>query len=158
MTTQAFQDQIPDIHCFGCGPDNREGLRIKSQWSGASESRCLFRPAPHHTAGPRHTVNGGIIATVMDCHGICTAIADGYRRAGRDIGQGEEVVYVTGSLSVTYLAPAPIDADLEFKASISSFGEKKTILTCTAASRGELVATGEVVAVRVPADWGKQES
>ena len=89
MTKRAFQDQIPGIHCFGCGPDNPEGLKIKSYWEGPGRSLCCFRPAPHHSAGPRHFVNGGIIATVMDCHAICTAMAEGYESAGREIGEGE---------------------------------------------------------------------
>ena len=152
MTKQAFQDRIPNLHCFGCGPENAAGLRIKSTWSGKGESVCRFRPEPHHSAGPRHVVNGGVIATVMDCHAICTAVADGYQRAGLAIGEGDEILYVTGSLSVTYLEPAPIDACLEFRATVSTFEERKTRLTCTVAADGTPVAKGEVVAVRV-SDW-----
>lgn len=154
MVERAFQDQIPGIHCFGCGPKNAAGLRIKSYWSGPGESVCRFQAAPHHSAGPRHFVNGGIIATVMDCHAICTAMADGYKSAGREIGQGEEIVFVTGSLNVKYLAPAPIDVDLEFKTIISKKNEKKTILKCVATVNGAPVVEGEVVAIRVPPQWG----
>ena len=155
MIKRAFQDQIPGIHCFGCGPDNPEGLKIKSFWEGQGRSLCHFRPAPYHLAGPRHFVNGGIIATVMDCHAICTAMAEGYQSAGRKIGEGEEIVYVTGALTIKYLAPAPIDAHLEFRATIGMKTDKKIILTCVASARGKPVAEGEVVAIRVPATWGK---
>lgn len=31
---KAFQDQIPNNHCFGCGPENASGLQIKSHWVG----------------------------------------------------------------------------------------------------------------------------
>jgi acyl-coenzyme A thioesterase PaaI-like protein len=156
MATRAFQDDLPDIHCFGCGPDNPEGLRIKSYWSAEGESVCHFKPAPHHSAGPRHFVNGGIIATVMDCHAICTAMADGYKSSGQEIGQGEEIVFVTGSLNVIYLAPAPIDATLAFRATISKKSDKKTVLACTVDDAGHLVAKGEVAAIRVPPAWGKR--
>src|SRR5262249_21321656 len=77
---------------------------------------ATFRPHPEHAAGPRHVLNGGIIATVLDCHGVCTAVADGYRRAGRRIGDGEPIWFATGTLTVTYAKPAPVDADLELNA------------------------------------------
>src|SRR5690606_24999567 len=102
---QAFQDRISGNHCYGCGPDNAGGLRIKSYWSGDNESVCHFTPLPHHSAGPAHYVNGGIIATLIDCHCVCTAIAKGYRLAGREVGQGEAIWFATGRLEVDYKYP-----------------------------------------------------
>lgn len=155
MSLAAIQDQLDGIHCFGCGPRNPLGLRIKSFWSGEEESLCRFLPAAHHCAGPKGYVNGGIIATVADCHCVCTAMAEGYRRAGRKIGVGEVVLYVTGSLSVTYVAPAPIDQELLFRARIVSSDEKKTVLSCDVHAGSVRVAAAEVVAVRVPPGWGE---
>jgi acyl-coenzyme A thioesterase PaaI-like protein len=149
----AFQDRLPDIHCFGCGPRNENGLRIKSRWSGPDESICRFTPAPHHSAGPKQFVNGGIIATVIDCHCCCTAMADSYRQESREIGQGEEVVYVTGSLKVEYRRPTPIDDTLVFKATIQERTPKKTVIGCQVIASDTVCAEGEVVAVRVPASW-----
>jgi acyl-coenzyme A thioesterase PaaI-like protein len=146
---RAFQDLIPGIHCFGCGPDNPEGLRIKSYWSGEKEAICCFVPRAHHI-GPPRIVNGGIIATVIDCHSVCTAIADAYKRAGRGIGEGGLIPYVTGTLKVTYLAPTPIDAQLEAKALILLTTDKKTVVECTITANGVVTAKGEVIAVRVP--------
>ena len=80
----AFQDLIPDNFCFGCGADNPDGLQIKSYWEGEG-SICRYTPRPYHAAGPRHLLNGGIIAMLIDCHTICTAVADAYRREGREI-------------------------------------------------------------------------
>ena len=152
----SFQGAIPRNHCFGCGPLNPDGLRIESRWEGEGDARvavCRWRPAPHHVAGPTHVVNGGIIATVVDCHTVCTAIADGYERAGRAVGEGEEIWYVTGELKVRFLAPAPIGADLELRARIVETGERKTRLACTVLAAGKPRAEAEVVAVRVPAAW-----
>lgn len=78
MPPIAFQDQIPDNNCYGCGPGNREGLRIKSFWDGEA-AVCTYRPEHHHSAGPPQFLNGGIIATLIDCHSVCTAIANAYR-------------------------------------------------------------------------------
>ncbi|MGL6160917.1 PaaI family thioesterase [Microbulbifer sp.] len=149
----AIQDRIPDNHCFGCGPDNRQGLQIKSYWTGDDESRCEFTPRPHHCAGPTHYLNGGIIATAIDCHTICTAIADGYRQAGREVGGGEKIWFATGRLDVQYKAPAPIDKPVILEAKIVERSERKTVLHCTLSSGGRLCATADVVAVRVPDKW-----
>ncbi len=46
----AFQDLIADNHCFGCGPDNPEGLQIKSFWAGESESERRYQPEARHAA------------------------------------------------------------------------------------------------------------
>ena len=77
-----FQDLIQGNHCFGCGPHNPAGLQIKSTWSGEKESVCVFQPSAHHCAAPTKFLNGGIIATIIDCHSVCTAIAYAYRQAG----------------------------------------------------------------------------
>jgi acyl-coenzyme A thioesterase PaaI-like protein len=149
----AFQNLLPNIHCFGCGPDNELGLQIKSHWCGPGESVCRFTPAPHHSAGSRRYLNGGIIATLVDCHCVCTAMADAYRRAGRDIGTGDEIVYVTGSLSVKYRRPVPIGETVTLRATVRDTSEKKTVLDCELVAAGERCAEGEVVAVRVPLTW-----
>ncbi|GGO83205.1 thioesterase [Marinobacterium nitratireducens] len=153
MTATAFQDQIPGNHCFGCGPGNAGGLQIKSYWQPDGSAICHFRPSPQHCAGPAQTLNGGIIATLIDCHGICTAIADAYRRDGRAIGQGNEIWYATGKLEVSYRAPAPIDAELELLARVDEVSDRKTILSCTLSANGARCAEARVVAVRVPDDW-----
>lgn len=153
MNEAAFQDQIPAMHCFGCGPDNTAGLRIKSYWHDAGQSICRFQPEPHHCSGPKYYLNGGILATIIDCHCICTAVAEAYRREERTIGTGEPVYYVTGSLSIKYLKPVPVDSIVELHASIIETGERKTLLNCIASSKGEDCASAEVVAIKVPPSW-----
>src|SRR5215471_20575260 len=86
LAARAIQDDIGiDNLCYGCGPENPEGLKIKSYWDG-DETVCTFMPRPSFMAGPRHVLNGGIIATVIDCHCICTAVAAVYKSEGRPIG------------------------------------------------------------------------
>lgn len=153
MPRIAFQDRMPDNHCFGCGPHNEGGLRIKSYWAGASESVCRYRPRPHQAAGPKGFLNGGVIATLMDCHSVCTAVAEAYRREGREVGEGDLIWYVTGSLHVDYQRPTPIDAEVALVARIRDVGERKTVLDCELAAGGEICATARVVAVRVEPQW-----
>ena len=150
--TQAIQDRIPHNHCFGCGPLNARGLAIKSHPDG-DETVCTFQPAAHHMAGPTHVLNGGIIATVIDCHAVCTAIADAYRAAGREIGTAPLIWCVTAALKIDYLAPTPIDAPVELRARVREAKGRKRIVECVLTSGGTVRARAEVVAVEVPAGW-----
>lgn len=152
MERHAFQDRIRDNYCFGCGPTNEHGLHLKSCWEG-EESVSTFLPHAHHSAGPRHVLNGGIIATVIDCHSICTAIADHYRRENRDIGSPPDIWCVTASMSIDYLAPAAIDKPLNLRARILETSGKKTRIACAAYSGADECARGEVLAIRVPPAW-----
>ena len=151
--TIAFQDLIPGNNCFGCGPQNEHGLQIKSRWKGDGVAECRFVPAAHHSAGPLHTLNGGIIATLIDCHSVCTAIAKAYQMAGRDIGTGEPIWFATGAMSVAYKKPVPIDTEVLLVATVVSAAEKKITVSCAVNANGSLCAAGDVVAVRVPNGW-----
>ena len=153
MERAAFQDQMTDHFCYGCGPKNEQGLRIKSYWDGPDESVCTYQPEPHQTAGPKQFLNGGIIATLIDCHCVCTAVANAYRDERRAIGSSPAIWYVTGSLSVEYLRPTPIEVPVELRARLVKAGERKTVLSCTLSSNGQECAKGEVVAIRVPLSW-----
>jgi len=149
--TKAIQDGIPNNHCWGCGTLNPRGLQIKSYVEG-EETVCRFQPSPEHMAGPTHVVNGGIIAAVIDCHTICTAIADVYR-AGADLGSEPLRWAVTASLKIDYLAPAPIGEPMELRARIRETKGRKRIVECTVRSGGRDCARAEVVAVEVGAAW-----
>jgi acyl-coenzyme A thioesterase PaaI-like protein len=100
-------------------------------------------------AGPTDVLNGGIIGTVIDCHCICTAFADAYRREGRAIGSDPQLWYATASMKVDYLKPAPIDQPLTLRAKVVEAGPKKTRITCSLYAGEQECARGDVLAVRV---------
>ena len=152
MSPIAFQDLIPDNLCYGCGPHNHGGLRIKSYWEG-DESVCVYRPERHHSAGPPQFLNGGIIATLIDCHSVCTAIANAYRMEDRPIGSMPHIWCVTANLNVTYLRPTPLEMPVTLRARVIEAGSKKTLLQCGLYSNLDECARGEVLAVRVPDSW-----
>ena len=154
-TGHAFQDQIPDNFCYGCGPGNPVGLRIRSIWAG-NEALCVFQPAAYHSAGPRHILNGGIIATLIDCHAVCTAIAHAYRAENRAIGSVPTIWYATASLAVRYLRPAPIDRLVAVRARVVETSPRRTTLECSLLADGVECVRAEVVAVRVPATWREE--
>jgi hypothetical protein len=99
----AFQDYYPDhmAHCYGCGRLNEEGHQIKSYWDG-EETVAHFQPEPRHTAIPGY-VYGGLLASLIDCHGTGTAAAAGYRAENRAMDTEPPLRYLTASLHVDYL-------------------------------------------------------
>ena len=153
MKRVAFQDRMPRNHCFGCGAENPKGMQIKSYWSTESETICEYRPQAHHMAGPTHVLNGGIIAALIDCHCICTAIANAYTVEGRQVGEGAPIWYATGTLNVRYLSPTPIDETVELRAHITEQTDKRTNLECSLRSGGVERARAAVIAVRVSTGW-----
>ncbi len=151
----ALQDLLTGNTCFGCGADNPAGLRIKSRWSDvtAGELVCTFQGAPHHNAGSAGVLNGGIIATIMDCHSVVAAIGQAYRDAGRDFATGEPIWYVTGSFELSYQAPAPLARPVVLTARVTETTAKKSVVTCELMSGDTLCTTSRMVAVRVPMEW-----
>jgi acyl-coenzyme A thioesterase PaaI-like protein len=153
MTKKAFQDHYPDplAHCYGCGHLNQHGHQIKSYWDG-EESVCHFKPEPYHTAIPGY-VYGGLIASLIDCHGTGTAAAAAYRAEGRDMDTKPPHRFVTASLRVDYLKPTPLGVELEIKGQVKEVKGRKVTVTAQLSANGEVCATGEIVCVEVPDEW-----
>lgn len=152
MPNLSFQEQLPGNHCWGCGTLNQQGLQIRSNWDG-DEGVCVWNPGSQFMAGPTHILNGGIIASLIDCHSICTAIAKSYELEGRPIGSSPIIWFATGSLQVSYKRPTSITSPVSLRARIVERTDKRTNLSCTLISEGEECAIGELVAVRVPPQW-----
>ncbi len=153
MTQKAFQDYYSDTvsYCYGCGRLNDRGLHIKSYWDG-EEAVCTFQPRPYHTAIPGY-VYGGLIASLIDCHGTGTAAAAAYRAEGRGMDTEPSLRYVTASLKVDYLKPTPIDALLELRAKVTEVKPRKVAVAISVFAGGEETARGEVVSVQMPDRW-----
>lgn len=149
MTEKPIQDFYPDTVaiCYGCGRLNPEGLHIQTYWDG-EEGVCRFTPQDHHTAFPGF-VYGGLLASLIDCHSMGTAIAATYHAEGREPGTDPEITYVTGNLNVSYLKPTPIDGEIVLRARMTELHSRKAILTCSVFAGDEECVRGEVVAVRV---------
>lgn len=151
MVQKAFQDYYSDdfSHCYGCGRLNDHGLQIKSFWDG-EESVATFLPNEHHIAIPGF-VYGGLIASLIDCHCVGTAAAATYRKEGRQMDTEPALRFVTASLKVNYLAPTPLGVELEIRGTVVEVKEKKVVIEAKVLAGNKLCATGNVVAVRLPA-------
>lgn len=150
---QAFQDYYPDdlSYCYGCGRLNPDGLQIKTYWEG-DESVTRFQPRPYHMAIPGF-VYGGLIASLIDCHGTGTAAAAAYRAEGRELDSEPALRFLTASLHVDYLKPTPLDAVLEIRGRVKEVKGRKVVVVSTLLAGGVACARGEVVAVQVPAEF-----
>ncbi len=148
----AFQDAMKDNFCWGCGADNPDGLHLKSDWEG-DDAIARWTPDAMFAAGPRHFLNGGIIATLLDCHGVCTAIAEAYRREDREIGSEPSIWHATTAMQIDYLRPTAIDAELIVRGNVSEVGEDGTTVLCTLESGGKERAIAHVTSIRVPDSW-----
>jgi len=150
MPEPAFQDYYPDegAHCYGCGRLNAAGHQLKSYWDG-EETVARFTPKPFHTAALGF-VYGGLIASLIDCHGTGTASAAAYKAAGREMGTDPPLRFVTGSLHVDFLRPTPLGPELEVRGKIIEVTEKKVVVEETLSAEGKVCARGKVVAVLIP--------
>lgn len=166
MTTRspvAIQDRYPDdvAHCYGCGHLNPVGHQLKSHIED-DQTVARFTPGPEHTAIPGY-VYGGLIASLIDCHGTGTAAASGAALAAADDPDAAALLdarvidghatmprYVTARLEVTYRRPTPLGPELELRGTVRERSARKVIVDITLSAEGEVTAEGVVVAVRMP--------
>ncbi|MEO9475342.1 MAG: PaaI family thioesterase [Cyclobacteriaceae bacterium] len=141
-----FQDHMPENVCFGCGK-NHEGLNIKSYWDGDEAVCCWDSEEKYH--GWANLLNGGVLATLVDCHCMGTAMAHAYKIENRDLDSDPVYRYATGTLTVKYLKPTPNDKTVELRARIVEVKNRKTVLRCEVFSEGIQTAEADVVAIRV---------
>jgi tRNA-Thr(GGU) m(6)t(6)A37 methyltransferase TsaA len=148
----AVQDLYPDdlAHCYGCGRLNDHGLHVRSFWDG-DETVASLTPRSHHTAIPGY-VYGGLIASLVDCHGTGSAALAAYRAAGREPGTDPPLRFVTASLKVDYLRPTPMGVPLTARGHIMEVKPRKVVVDVTVSANGEVYARGSVVAVLMPED------
>lgn len=150
MESKAIQDYYPDdvAHCYGCGKLNDFGYQIKTFWDG-DETVTHFRPKDYHTAIPGY-VYGGLIASLIDCHGTGTAALAAYRAEGRELDSMPPFRFVTASLHVDYLKPTPLGVELEIRGKIVELKGRKVVSEIFVSANNDITAKGKVVAVQMP--------
>jgi acyl-coenzyme A thioesterase PaaI-like protein len=155
------QDFYPQnmSYCYGCGRLNEAGLHIQSFWTG-TEGLCRFTPRPEHMAIPGY-VYGGLIASLIDCHGTGTAAAAAYHHEQRSLDSLPANRFLTASLQVDYLLPTPLGIELELRArpiEVKTRPDKKGVervrkvtLEVDLLAQGKICARGHIVTVQAPA-------
>ncbi len=150
MNKKAVQDFYPDdfAQCYGCGRLNEFGHQIKTYWDG-DETVTKFYPKPYHTALPGY-VYGGLLASLIDCHGTGTAALAAFRNENRDVDTLPPFRFVTASLQVDYLKPTPIGVELEIRGRVVELKGRKVISEMSLFANGVETVKGKVIAVQVP--------
>jgi acyl-coenzyme A thioesterase PaaI-like protein len=137
----------PAGRCFGCGPANEKGLRIRSfATSDAPDATvvCDFTPEKHHEAF-ENVLNGGIIGAVLDCHMNWTTIFHLMKARGLD----HAPCCVTADFKVTLKRPTPLGPVHVEARVVQSEGDRATVeATMTAGGKVTALGTGTFVAVK----------
>ncbi len=88
--------------CFGCGPDNPEGLHLSFVIDSTDPENITAKATVHLTRvheGPPGHIHGGIIATLMD-------------EAMSKLNRPLDVLAMTRNMEVDYLRPSPLHLPL----------------------------------------------
>ena len=146
----AVQDAYPEdySHCFGCGRLNHAGHQLKTRVDG-DDTVSLFTPKAHDMALPGY-VYGGLLASLLDCHGMATAAAAAVRNEGHDVGDVPSPRYVTAALHVDYVKPTPLGSELEVRAKVEEFTPRKVRVQAWVVAGGETTVRAAIVAVPLP--------
>ena len=145
MKEPCLQEQYsPSGICFGCGPANDQGLRIRSLVRG-DEVVATWQPEKHHEAFPG-MLNGGIIGSLLDCHCNWTAAWHLMQRDQLD----KPPCTVTADYAIKLLRPTPTDAPVELTARVvESSADRATVEgILSAAGKPRATCRGTFVAVQ----------
>ena len=151
MTKKAIQDYYEDSlsHCYGCGTNNPYGHQIKSYLEGA-ETIARYTPDKKYSAGTPDHVYGGMVASLLDCHGTASAAAFACQAENTTMEETlKPVRFVTASLKVDFKNPTPMGVELEMKGQLRSISGRKVWVDLTLTANGVLCATGEILAIRM---------
>ena len=140
------ETHAPHGRCFGCGPANAKGLRIRSMApESGDEVVADWTPEPHHEAF-EGVLNGGIIGALLDCHSNWTAAWHLMKKNG-----GESVpCTVTAEFAVKLKRPTSSTAPVRLSARVISSEADRAVVEATLTSNGKVTSTctGTFVAVK----------
>jgi acyl-coenzyme A thioesterase PaaI-like protein len=143
------QELYPAIRCFGCGPENAGGLRIASyRTDRPGEFEAVFTPSPHHDNGWGF-LNGGIIATLLDCHSAAVLFAS-MHDDGRVAPDGGLVPHFTTTINVRYRRPTPLDRAILVWGRVAEVADRRVVLATEIRVGGEVTALASVTWKRAP--------
>ena len=144
MTGKSLQEtHAPNNACFGCGPANVKGLRVRSFPAG-DRVIATWTPQPHHEAFPG-VLNGGIIGALLDCHSNWTAAWHLMRQVGAD----HPPCTVTSEYMVKLRRPTPSTGPIQLEARVVDSDASRAVIEATLSATGEICATcrGTFIAV-----------
>lgn len=128
---QSIQQRLyPDSTCFGCGPANPVGLQLRS-YEGEDSVEATYQPG-HLLSNGMNTLNGGVIATLLDCHSGSAV----FRASAVDGAISQ--MWVTTELEVRYRLPVPLDELITLRARILEQADAAMVVAATVAVAGKV--------------------
>lgn len=115
----------PEITCFGCGHANPDGFHLRSYRDGEL-TVAEFTPRPEHDNGFGF-LNGGIISTVLDCHGAAVVMWEASER-GWEAEPGAPVPFITAGFDVRFLRPTPLGPTVRLIGTPVSIDESEIVV------------------------------
>ncbi|EIT84810.1 thioesterase superfamily protein [Fictibacillus macauensis ZFHKF-1] len=150
----AIQDLYPEDYswCYGCGRLNTHGHQFKTYWQN-EHTETIYTPKEAEMAVPGF-VYGGLIASLIDCHGTGSAALALHRKNGHEPGDGAEPPrFVTANLHVDFMKPTPHGIPLRAVGTIEEVHPKKWIVHTEVFANELLCAKGTVTAAVMPASF-----
>jgi acyl-coenzyme A thioesterase PaaI-like protein len=149
-TMKSLQERYaPAGRCFGCGPANAKGLRIRSFAKDDAADAvlvCDWTPETHHEAF-ENVLNGGIIGTLLDCHMNWTTIFHLMKKGGLD----HAPCCVTAEFKVVLKRPTPL-GPVHIEAHVVSSTDDRATVEATMTAGGKITALGAGTFVAVKPD------
>lgn len=145
MNEKSLQEEFaPRNACFGCGPANERGLRIRS-FARGEEVVAQWQPEAYQEAFPG-VLSGGIIGTLLDCHSNWTAAWYLMNR----LQAPTPPCTVTADYSIKLLRPTPTDEKLTLTARVVEATDERAVVEAQLEAKGKICATcrGTFVAVK----------
>lgn len=145
LVESSIQESLyPFSTCFGCGPSNPQGLQIRS-FESENAVVASFQPSHEHSNG-MGSLNGGIIATLLDCHSGAAVFLSSARASDSGI---EFQPWVTSGLELRYRLPTFLDGPSELRAWVESADDSVMKVKATLSYDGKVRVQAESRWVRV---------
>ena len=144
MSKKAVQDEYaPNSICFGCGPSNKEGFQSKT-YRTDDGLEMEFECEEKHQAFPG-VINGGVIGSLIDCHGNWTAAIAIMDKNKFDKPQ----CTVTAQYEVKLNRPTPFGPKLILKSRVLGLQTDRAEVIIELKAEGKTCATGRGLFVAV---------
>jgi acyl-coenzyme A thioesterase PaaI-like protein len=126
-------------NCFGCGPANDAGLRLKFALDKKHQRFvCRFRLQRRFVGPPAHA-HGGIIATILD-------------EAMGKVSKLHNLIALTSRMEVTYLKPVPLFQALIVEGWETGVRGREHHRAAEIRNReGEVLASGKAIFIEIDA-------
>lgn len=123
--------------CFGCGPANPSGLRLRFQLDAASASATSTVKLTRRFEGPPGHAHGGILATMLD-------------EAMGKVNKIFNRIAVTRHMTLEFLRPAPLGVALTVTGRLASHQGRKMFMEGEIRdASGELLALGRALFIQI---------